>query len=175
MSFMRMNIAARFTGSSSDSAAVKSRSYSGSEKRLELRPIHLFAFEAISDVAKMFMKYAGSGWPMVQLYIWRSARNLLEVSGLPGSDEKYTDADTVLSSRSIPALRHACLTIAWVFCRGALIEVTNTNLSLRPSRARMPSAPGFQPAPSRMRLAFSTLNSHFGFGERKRSGRFRKF
>jgi hypothetical protein len=49
--------------------------------------------------------------------------------------------------------------MAWVFCRGALIEVWNTILSLVPSFARMPSGPRFQPACSSSALALSTLNS----------------
>ena len=46
----------------------------------------------------------------------------------------------------MPAFWQACLTIAWVFCRGWLIEVWKTNFSFLPSLARMPSAPFFQPA-----------------------------
>ncbi len=45
------------------------------------------------------------------------------MSGFAGSDEKNTDAVTDFSSISIPALAAAALTIAWVFWRGALIEV----------------------------------------------------
>ena len=45
------------------------------------------------------------------------------MSGLATSDEKYTDAVTDLSSISMPALAAACLTMAWVFWRGALMEV----------------------------------------------------
>jgi hypothetical protein len=45
------------------------------------------------------------------------------VSGLATSDEKNTDAVTDFNSISIPAFWQACLTIAWFFCRGWLIEV----------------------------------------------------
>ena len=59
----------------------------------------------------------------------------------------------------MPALAAACLTICWFFWRGALIEVWKTILSRLPSLSRMPSAPRFQPAASRIWLALSTLNS----------------
>ncbi len=52
-----------------------------------------------------------------------SALNWRYVSGFPGSEEKYTDATTDFSSTSKPARVRACLTMAWVFCRGALTEV----------------------------------------------------
>jgi hypothetical protein len=42
---------------------------------------------------------------------------------LATSEEKYTEAVTDLSSTSMPAFWNACLTIAWVFWRGVLIEV----------------------------------------------------
>ena len=42
---------------------------------------------------------------------------------LAGSVEKYTAGTTDFSSISIPILAAACLTMAWVFWRGALIEV----------------------------------------------------
>jgi hypothetical protein len=45
------------------------------------------------------------------------------VSGLPASEEKKTEAVTDFSSTSMPAFAHACLTIAWFFWRGALIDV----------------------------------------------------
>ena len=45
------------------------------------------------------------------------------MSGLAGSEEKKTEATTDLISISMPALAHACLTICWVFWRGALVEV----------------------------------------------------
>ena len=45
------------------------------------------------------------------------------MSGLAASEEKKTDAVTDFSSSSIPALAAACLTMAWVFWRGALIDV----------------------------------------------------
>ena len=86
------------------------------------------------------------------------------------SEEKYTDAVTDFSSISIPAFWQACLTIAWVFWRGALIEVWNTSFSLLPSLARMPSGPRFQPASSSSWFAFSILNSHCVFFETKRGG-----
>jgi ABC-type dipeptide/oligopeptide/nickel transport system permease component len=44
------------------------------------------------------------------------------VSGLATSDEKNTDAVTALISISMPAFWQACLTIAWFFWRGWLIE-----------------------------------------------------
>ena len=56
-----------------------------------------------------------------------------------------------------------------------MIEVWYTILSFLPSLARIPSAPFFQPADSRIWLALSTLNSHFVFFEEKRAGAFRKF
>ena len=75
----------------------------------------------------------------------------------------------------MPALWQACLIIAWVFWRGALIEVWKTNLSLFSSLLRMPSGPRFQPASSSSRFALSTLNSHVVFFDTKRSGLLRKF
>ena len=50
--------------------------------------------------------------------------------------------------------------MAWVFWRGALIEVWKTYLSLLPPFSRMPSEPFFQPASSRILLALSMLNSY---------------
>src|SRR4030095_9902806 len=44
MSFIRMNRAARFTGSISVSAARYMRSYSSLRQRVEFRPDHLFSF-----------------------------------------------------------------------------------------------------------------------------------
>src|SRR2546422_1655129 len=81
------------------------------------------------------------------------------MSGFAASDEKKTDAVMDFSSSSMPALAAACLTMAWVFWRGALIEVWQTIFSFLSPLARMPSAPFFQPADSRIWLAFSTLNS----------------
>ena len=69
------------------------------------------------------MNTRGSGALIVVLYIWRSAWKCEYVSGLAGSDEKNTDATTDFSSSSIPAFAQACLTIACVFCRGALMDV----------------------------------------------------
>ena len=37
------------------------------------RPCHLFALVAASQEVNWFMKYPGSGAPMVVLYIWMSA------------------------------------------------------------------------------------------------------
>jgi hypothetical protein len=93
---------------------------------------------------------------------------------LAASEEKYTEAVTALISTSIPALAAACFTMACVFCRGALIEVWYTTLSLTPSLARMPSPPFFQPAASRICAALSGLNSNRLALERKRSGALRK-
>jgi hypothetical protein len=45
------------------------------------------------------------------------------VSGFAASEEKNTDATTDFSSISMPTLAAACLTMAWVFCRGALTDV----------------------------------------------------
>src|SRR5256885_1793472 len=111
-----------------------------------LRPCHLLSFEAISHDANCRMNTSGSGSPIVVVYIWRSALNFALVSGFATSDEKYTDAVTAFSSTSIPAFWHACLTIAWVFWRGALVEVWKTSFNCLPSLARMPSDPRFQPA-----------------------------
>ena len=95
------------------------------------------------------------------------------MSGLATSEEKKTDATTDFSSISIPALAAACLTIACSFCRSGLIEVWSTIFSRLPSLARMPSAPRFQPASSRIWLALSTLNSHRVFFDWKRLGALR--
>ena len=43
------------------------------------------------------------------------------------SEEKNTDAVTDFSSTSMPARWQACLMIAWVFCRGVLMEVWKTS------------------------------------------------
>ena len=72
------------------------------------------------------------------------------------SEEKKTDAVTDFSSMSMPAFWHACLTIAWVFWRGALIEVWYTNFSFLPSFARTPSGPRFQV----ITHLFSTAHNH---------------
>ncbi len=70
----------------------------------------------------------------------------------------------------MPALVQASLMMACVFWRGWLTEVWKTNLSLTLPLARMPSAPFFQPAASRIWLALSTLNSNFMFGLRYAAG-----
>ena len=74
----------------------------------------------------------------------------------------------------MPALAAACLTICCAFWRGALMEVWSSIRSRLPSLARMPSAPRFQPAASRIWLARSTLNSQRVFGDTKRAGPLRK-
>ena len=74
----------------------------------------------------------------------------------------------------MPAFWQACLTIAWVFWRGVLMDVWYTNFSFLPSLALIPSGPFFQPAASSSWLAFSTLNSQVVLLERKRSGLLRK-
>jgi hypothetical protein len=72
----------------------------------------------------------------------------------------------------MPTLWQACLTMAWVFWRGALIEVWNTSFSFLPSLARIPSGPRAQPPSSSSWFALSTLNSHFVFFETKRDFRY---
>src|SRR5262245_49880040 len=96
------------------------------------------------------------------------------MSGFATSEEKKTDATTDLISMSMPARWAACLTMAWVFWRGWLIEVWYTNFSFLPSFARIPSDPFFQPAASRIWLALSTLYSHFMFLDETRDGALRK-
>ena len=81
------------------------------------------------------------------------------MSGFASSEEEYTDAVTALISTSMPAFWHACLTIAWVFCRGVLIVVWKTTFSLTPFFSRIPSESGFQPAASSSSIACSMLNS----------------
>src|SRR6188474_1533138 len=120
-----------------------------------LRPCHLLAFCEISAVVHWFMNRSGSGCGIVVLYICRSEKNFVYVSGFATSLEKYTEATTLFSSTSMPAFWHACFTIAWHFWRGALIEVWKTNLSFLPPFSRMPSEPFFQPAFSRMSAALS--------------------
>ena len=71
-SFILMKSAARLTGSSSDSAARKSLSYSSLRQRVMLRPCHLLSFEATSHDVNWFMNSSGSGWVMVVVYIWMS-------------------------------------------------------------------------------------------------------
>ena len=122
-SFIWMNIVARLTGSSSPSAALWSLPNSSLCQRTMLRPCHLFSFEAISQGVNWSMKSWGSGEVWVTVYICRSVAKCGYVSRLAGSDEKNTEATTDLISISMPALAAACLTMAWVFWRGALIEV----------------------------------------------------
>src|SRR6185503_20940643 len=106
-----------------------------------LRPWYLFALEAASHEQNWFMKYCGSGALIVVLYICRSALKCGNVSELAASELKNTEATTDFSSSSMPALAAACLTMACVFCRGALIEVWKTNFSRLPSLTRTPSGP----------------------------------
>jgi hypothetical protein len=49
------------------------RSYSSLRQRVMFLPCHLFSLEAASHEVNWFMKYWGSGAPIVVLYIWRSA------------------------------------------------------------------------------------------------------
>src|SRR5262245_1658264 len=86
------------------------------------------------------------------------------------SEEQKTDGATEFSSMLMHAFWQACLTIAFVFCRGVLIDVWNTNFSFLPSLALMPSGPFFQPPASSIWLALSTLNSHLVVLETNRSG-----
>src|SRR6266404_9907009 len=97
------------------------------------------------------------------------------MSGLAASEEKKTDAVTDFSSSSMPALAAACLTLAWVFWRGALIDVWETIFNFLSPLARIPSAPRFQPAASRTWFALSTLNSHRVFLDAYFGGELRKF
>ena len=120
---MRMNRAARFTGSSSDSDAAKAASYSALLQRLLFRLCHLLAFCESSDERNWRMLPAGSCEPNIHVNICMSAQNFPKVSGLPTSDEKKTDAATDFNSRSMPAFCAACLTIACSFWRVALMEV----------------------------------------------------
>src|SRR4026209_2666292 len=112
---------------------------------------------------------------MVVLSICRPAQKCGAVLGLAAAEEKNTEATTDLISISMPALAAACLTMAWFFWRGALIEVWKRNFSRLPSLARRPSPPRFQPAAARTWLARSTLNSHRVFLEKNRVGAFRNF
>src|SRR5262245_60870237 len=123
MSFMRMNIAARLTGSNSTSAAFQSLSYSALRKRVGFRNPHRFDFWAAWPDRNWFMKNCGSGETIPVLYICMSAEKWLRVSALAGSDEKNTEATTDFSSTSRPALAQACLTMAWFFWRSELVDV----------------------------------------------------
>src|SRR4029453_8692239 len=114
-SFIRMNWAARLTGSISVSAARKARSCASLRQRVELRPAHLFSFCETSHDTKGSMKRCGSGEPELKLYICRSVGKWGGVWGWAGSVEKYTAGTIDFSSMSMPTLAAACLTIAWVF------------------------------------------------------------
>ena len=93
------------------------------------------------------------------------------LSGFASSEPKKTDATTVFSSISIPALAAPCLMIACSFCRSGLIDVWRRSFRRLPSLARTPSAPRFHAAwPRAAALALSTLNSHRMFLDWKRLG-----
>ena len=168
-SFILMNIAARLTGSISVSAPLYRRSNSSLCQRVVLRPENLFSLVATSHDGKTRMDGCGST-SNCQAYIWRSAVKWPRLSGLASSEPKKTDATTVFSSISIPALLAPCLMMACSFCRSGLIEVWSRSFRRFPSLARMPSAPRFHPAWSRTALALSTLNSHRVFLDWKRLG-----
>ncbi len=68
-SFILMNNAARFTGSSAASDARYSSSYSGFCQRVTLRPYHLLALLAISPERKDCIQTPGSGLVGPVLYI----------------------------------------------------------------------------------------------------------
>ena len=173
MSFMRMNSAARFTGSISVSAALYIRSYSSLRQRVEFRPAHLLSFWAISHDTNGCMNSWGSGEPLTRLYICRSAEKCARVSALAGSVEKYTAGTIAFTSSSIPILAAACLTMAWVFWRGALIEVWKTMRRRLSPFARRPSPDRRHPASSSTFAAFSGLNSHRVFRDRNAGGALR--
>src|SRR5262249_39687845 len=143
-------------------------------QRTTFWPCHLFALEAISQETNRSMNAWASGASGPVVYIWRSAVNCRYVSGFPGSEEKNTEPTTDFSSTSKPARVMACLTMAWVFCRGALTEVWKRTFRRLPSLLRTPSAPRFHPAASRIWFALSGLNSHFVLVDRTRGGAFRK-
>src|SRR4051812_49080039 len=124
-----------------------------------LRPCHLFAFVDTSHDTHWFMNRSRSGCGIVVLYICRSAKNLVYVSGLRSSHEKYTEATTPFRPRSKLASSEASLMIAWLFWRGALIEVWTTSLTCLPPCPRSPTAPFFQPPSAGSLFALSTLNS----------------
>src|SRR6266851_4009688 len=109
----------------------------------------------------------GSGEPLLKLYICRSAEKWDDVSRFAGSVEKYTAGTIDFSSSWIPIRAAACLTMAWVFWRGALIAVWNSIRRRLPSLVRMPSGPRLHPASSRTREAFSALNSQRVFLDRR--------
>ena len=89
---------------------------------------------------------------------------------MAASEEKNTEPVTDFSSISMPALAAACLMIAWVFWRGALIEVWNSSFKRLPSLTRTPSEPLAQPASSRSALALAGSNAKRVPFETKRSG-----
>src|SRR6201996_3074110 len=158
-SFIWMNSAARLTGSSSFSDKRNSLSYSGLDQRHLFCSCQPLAFWHASHDTHCCMKRSGSVPARVLRNISMSAKNLPYVSGLVRSDEKNTEACPVFSSSSMPALPHACLTMACTFWRTELIEVWKTSFRRLPSLARTPSPPRFQPAASSSALALSTLNS----------------
>jgi hypothetical protein len=88
-----------------------------------LRLAHLLAFCDICSVVNCSMKNCGSGCVMVVVNICMSAQNFWYVSGFAKSLPKNTEATTLLSSRSMPALVQASLMMAWHFWRGPLTEV----------------------------------------------------
>src|SRR5262249_22166065 len=105
-SFILMKRAARFTGSSSVSAALKDLSYSSFRQRVMFVPCHLFSLVATFQEQNTSMKSAGSGCVCVVVYIWRSVEKCGKVSGLATSEEKNTDATTDFSSTLMPAFWH---------------------------------------------------------------------
>ena len=118
-----MNSAARLTGSSSACAALCVASYSSLRQRVMLRPCHLFSLlrdlpraELVHEELRVGLRHGRR----VHLHVGVELGVGVRVGDV---DEKNTDAVTDFSSRSMPALAQACLTIAWVFWRGALIEV----------------------------------------------------
>lgn len=72
---MRMNRAARLTGSISTCAALCAASYSAFCQRVRLRLAHLFSFCDSSQDVNCSMKVCGSGCVMVVVYICMSAQN----------------------------------------------------------------------------------------------------
>ncbi len=68
-------------------------------------------------------------------------------------------ATTDFGPSSMAAFWRACVTMTWFFGHGTLVEVWTTSLSGLPPFSRMPLAPSFQPAFSKISIASSTLNS----------------
>jgi hypothetical protein len=122
-SFIRMNKAARVTGSISCSAMRQSWSYASFRHRTMLEPVHWFAFCATSQEQNSRMKACGSGCLWNLPSTWRSAEKCAAGSGLPGSELKHTESTTGFSSTSIPARAQACLTMAWIFSNGVIVWV----------------------------------------------------